>query len=63
MASLDLRCEMYLVQSDVKCKTFNFHFNSSKFIMCVFVRSRLSDVIKSIAADVLITQQPPEHMA
>ena len=26
-----------LVQSDVKCKTFNFHFNLSKFIICVFL--------------------------
>ena len=41
----------------IKCKTFNFHFNLSKFIMCVcFCQSRLSYVINSIAADVLTTQ-------
>ena len=57
MASLDLRYEMYLVQSYVKCKTFNFHFNSSKFVICVFLsESRLSYVINSIAADVLAAQ-------
>ena len=54
MASLDLRCEMYLVQIDVKCKTSNFQFNSSKFIICVFLsESPSSYVINSIAADVL----------
>ena len=55
---------MYLVQSDVKCKTFNFHFNSSQFSICVFLsESRLSDVINSIAADVLTTQQGAKSSA
>ena len=41
MVSLDLRCEMYWVQGDVKCKTFHVHFNFPKFMIVCFCQSQV----------------------